>query len=413
MKAGPREAALVSIGDEILTGKVLNINLEFLGKSLLEAGIKIMKEISVPDDLSVITDTLRYVAGEFPIVFTTGGLGLTRDDLTRKAISNAFHLVLKEREELREVIKKRVESQGITFGDVHRNYLLVPLGFEPIENDVGIAPGLWGKYEGTYIAVLPGPPRELKAVFKKLLPKLKRLGSGQILYKVIRTFGLKEIEIAQILDPHLDELMPVGFYPSPFVVELRLEASGEDLKTLQENLEERSGRIKRLLGDNVYGEDEDTLEGVLGSLLREKKLTVATAESCTGGLLASLITDVSGSSDYMIGSVVAYHNRIKEQLLGVPRPVLNQHGAVSEPVAFLMAEGVKKLYQVDVGLSTTGIAGPKGGTPQKPVGLVYMGISMREKTKVIRRIFQGNRFEIKKQAALTVIDTARRMLLER
>ena len=372
MTTKSREAILVSIGDELLTGKVLNTNLQFLGRTLLDIGIKLTREITVPDNLNEIIKVLKSAVGEFPLVIITGGLGLTHDDLTRKAISVAFNLPLERREDLIGNIKAKIEHLGGTFKKMHEDYLLVPEGFEPIENERGIAPGLWGKQGDTYIAALPGPPREVRAVFEKLLPELKKLGSGRILYKVIKTFGLKEIEVSEILKPYINELMPMGLYPTQSGVEIRIEVSGRDEETLSEILRRKATKIRELLGENVYGEDGDTLEGVFGELLKELGLTVATAESCTGGLVANLITDVSGSSNYMIGSVVAYHNRIKEQLLDVPKPILEKHGAVSEPVARLMADGIRRLFNVDIGLSTTGIAGPTGGTPEKPVGLVYM-----------------------------------------
>jgi nicotinamide-nucleotide amidase len=289
---------------------------------------------------------------------------------------------------------------------------MIPEGFEPIYNDQGIAPGLFGKEGDTLIAILPGPPRELRAVFERLKDRISGLSEEVVLFKTLKTFGRKESEIVEVLEPHMDKLRPLGFYPSIYGVDIRLEARGKDRKALEEELNEKAARIKNLLGPDVYGEDDDTLEAVFGRIMRKKRLTVATAESCTGGLVANIITDVSGSSNYMIGSVVAYHNRIKEEVLGVPREILARFGAVSEPTARLMAEGVRKLYEVDLGLSTTGIAGPTGGTPQKPVGLVYMGVSLRGKTKVIKRIFKGNRLEIKRQTALNVIDLARRMLLE-
>jgi len=267
-----------------------------------------------------------------------------------------------------------------------------------------------GEVDGKKILILPGPPRELESVLDKVLDRIAGPVSERSLTRRMKTFGLRETEIYELLNPLRDVLEPLGYYPSIYGVEIEIRASG-DPGEAEDKLHFKEEKIREVLGDNVYGVDGDTLEAVLGRILREKKLTLATAESCTGGLVGNLITDVPGSSDYYLGGVVAYHNDVKMKLLGVSEATLREFGAVSEPTARQMAEGVRKLIGADVGLSTTGIAGPTGGTPEKPVGLVYMGVAMEGKTRVIKRIFRGNRLEVKKQSAYTVIDLARREIL--
>ncbi len=411
MKERPLKALHITIGDEILTGKILNSNLQFLGKSLLPLGIKLVKEVAVPDDPDSIKSILKEEIGRQELILTTGGLGLTEDDITRKAVADALGIPLVEDKKVLESIRKRLEGRGIKFKDIHRRYALIPKGFKVIPNDVGLAPGLWGSVRGTFIAILPGPPKELSSVLERLKPELRKLGKGLILFKTIKTFGLKELEVQEKLKPHLRELSPLGFYPTIRGVEIRLEAWGEREEDVKRSLDRKATLLKTLLKEDFYGEDEDSLEGVLGRLLKKFGLTIGTAESCTGGLVANLITNVSGSSEYMIGGVIAYANRIKEELLGVRRSTLKSFGAVSQNTAQEMALGIRRLLKVDVGISTTGIAGPTGGTPEKPMGLVYMGISIGTKTVVEKRIFSGNRLEVKMKSALTLLDITRRLLL--
>ena len=297
--------------------------------------------------------------------------------------------------------------------EIHDNYALVPQGFEPIPNKAGIAPGLFYHADGKTILLLPGPPREVKAVLQKIEPKFKELfGQSLVVKKTIRTFGIPEVDIQDKLKDVIDELGHVSLLPSPIGVDVVLKAMGKEEKKVREEIEKKAETVKHILGEDVYGEDDDTLEKVVGEILRRRRLRIGVAESCTGGLVSHLITNVPGSSDYFWGNVVAYDNKVKEEVLGVPSELIAHFGAVSEPVALMMAEGIRKLLHVEVGISTTGIAGPTGGTPRKPVGLVYMGISIMGRTKVFHKIFKADRLGVKEQSAYTLLDALRRELLK-
>ncbi len=405
------KAILISIGDEILSGKIVNSDFAILAAELTRRGVEVVKEITVPDRKDAIEEELKKALIAADLVITTGGLGPTPDDVTRQAVAEALGRKLVFSEQVYRGILEKLKKMGLPEKKAHRNYAYIIEGFEPIENDVGLAPGLFGEIESKKIVVLPGPPRELRSVLDKVIDKIAPMPDVITLTRRVKTFGLRETQIYELLEPHRKELEPLGYYPSIYGVEIELRATGKP-EEAKKVLDEKARRIQEILGENVYGFDDEKLEAVLGRLLRERGMTIATAESCTGGLVGNLITDIPGSSDYYLGSVVAYHNDVKEKLLGVPKVILTHFGAVSEPTAVLMAEGVRKLLNADVGISTTGIAGPTGGTPQKPVGLVYMAVALPTGTKAIKKMFSGNRLEIKRQSAYTVIDLARRELLK-
>jgi len=403
-------AVLITVGDEILGGQIVNRDFAIVSRRLSERGVSVIKEVTVPDRKEDISGEIKKALEIADLVLTSGGLGPTPDDVTREAVADALGRKLVFSKEVYDKVIRRLEEWGLSVKDAHRKYGFVIEGFEVIDNDAGLAPGMMGEVDGKKILILPGPPRELESVLDKVLDRIAGPVSERSLTRRIKTFGLRETEIYELLNPLRDVLEPLGYYPSIYGVEIEIRASG-DPGEAEEELHFKEEKIREVLGDNVYGVDGDTLEAVLGRILREKKLTLATAESCTGGLVGNLITDVPGSSDYYLGGVVAYHNDVKMKLLGVSEATLRKFGAVSELTARQMAEGVRKLIGADVGLSTTGIAGPTGGTPEKPVGLVYMAVAMEGKTRVIKRIFRGNRLEVKKQSAYTVIDLARREIL--
>ncbi len=405
------KAIVISIGDELLSGRTLNTNLKTISEFLQNLGIEILRDCTVRDDREEIVRAIQEAVRDADIVIITGGLGITPDDVTREAVARAFNRKLVFNPGLYAEIEKKMKERGVKITELHKGYGLVPEGFGTIKNDIGLAPGYYLKFDGKLVLVLPGPPHELKNVLYNASDLFKP--REKIITKTVKTFGLKESDIAERLKDVMDQLAPLGSYPIvPGMVDLKLVFKGEDEEKLKEELNKKLEILKNRIGDAIYGYDEDTLESVLGRVLRDAHMTVATAESCTGGLVANLITDVPGSSDYFKGGVVSYWNEVKNELLGVSKEILNYFGAVSEPTAVMMAEGVRKLIGTDVGLATTGIAGPTGGTPEKPVGLVYMAVSVRGKITVIKRIFKGDRLFVKKQAAYTVLDLARRKILE-
>ncbi len=407
------KAIVISVGDELLTGRTLNTNLKTIAEFLGRYGIEILRDCTVRDNQEEIVKSIKEALKDADVVIVTGGLGITVDDVTREAVAKGAGVKLIFDEKLYKEIEKKMIERGVNITEIHKNYGLVPKGFELIKNDFGLAPGYWGNLNGKILFVLPGPPHELRNVLENAAEKFSNLSPVNILVKTVKTFGLKESDIVEILKDDIKFLTPIGFYPIvPGMVDLKLTLKGEDTEKLQEEMKKKIDILKERLGDAIYGYDGDTLQSVIGKMLREKGLTIATSESCTGGLVANLITDVPGSSDYFKGGVVSYWNEVKHNVLGVSEVILRHFGAVSEPVAIMMAEGVRNLLNTDVGLSTTGIAGPTGGTPEKPVGLVYMGVSIRGNTTVIERIFKGDRLMVKKQAALTVLNLVRLKLEE-
>ena len=403
---GSKTAYVVSVGDELLLGQTVNSDLAILAQHLARFGIEVIHEETVRDDIDAIAEAVQRGLQTADWVIVTGGLGPTEDDVTREGVAKALGVKLEERPEVYESVVEKLKARGREPTEIYLRYRLVPEGFAVLPNDAGFAPGFFRKLDGKAVLVLPGPPRELRSVLAHAEPFLREMGGEPLYIITLHTFGVRESVLAEKLQPLREELGPIGYKASLFGVDLRVRG------TSPEEAERKARRIEELLGEDVYGRDEETLSSVVGKLLRERQFTIATAESCTGGLIGDTITNTPGSSDYFLGGVIAYHNRIKAELLGVPWAVLNHFGAVSEPVAVLMAEGVRELYKADVGVSDTGIAGPTGATPTKPVGLVFMGVSIRGKTSVVRRVFPGNRLEVKKQAALTVLDHLRRRLLK-
>jgi len=397
--------AVISVGSEILSGRILNRDLVLISHFLRKFGLTVTKEMTVSDEVGQIVDALKTLK-DFDFVFITGGLGPTSDDVTKKAIARFLDVDLEFSEDVLKLIKERLQDLGVEFLPVHRNYALIPQGARILRNNAGLAPGMIFSAGKTILISLPGPPREVESILPRLEGLFEKYKRGETYLKTVKTFGLRESEIYDTLKDSA-WLKKAGFYPSIYGVDIRVETQKKD------KLEKIIMEIRDKLGDHIYGYDDETLEMAFGKVLKKRKLTVSTAESCSGGLLANLITNVSGSSEYFIGGVIAYHNRIKVDFLGVSQEILRKYGAVSEPTARQMAEGVRRLFDTDLGLSTTGIAGPTGGTPQKPVGLVYMGFSFRGEVHVIKKIFKGNRLEIKKQAAYTIMDFARRYLLQK
>lgn len=405
------KAIVISVGDELLSGRTLNTNLKIISEFLRDLGMEILRNCTVRDDQEEISRAIQESMRDADITIVTGGLGITPDDVTREAVAKALNRSLVFDPDLYSEIEKKMVERGVKITELHKKYGLVPEGFGIVKNDTGLAPGYYTRIDGKLILVLPGPPHELENVLKNASFLFEK--REEIVTKTVKTFGLKESDIAERLRDVMDILSPMGSYPVvPGMVDLKLILKGPDREKLEEELNRKLKILEQRIGDAIYGYDDDTLQSVLGRILRENSMTVAVAESCTGGLVASLITDVPGSSDYFKGGVVSYWNEVKRDILGVGEEILNYFGAVSEPTAVMMAEGVRKLLKTDVGLATTGIAGPTGGTPEKPVGLVYMAVSFRGDVTVKKKVFKGDRLFVKKQAAYTILDLARRKILE-
>lgn len=418
---GPAGATgeMIFSGDELLRGDTVNTNQCYLGERLLGLGIFATHALTVTDDLAAMVQAIKDSLARRPVVLVlSGGLGPTEDDLTREAVAEALGRPLEHHEDLLEAIRARFAARGFKWGESNRKQALIPRGMTSIPL-TGTAPGFYAWHDGTLVVALPGVPWELKQMWEEWIEPVLRArpvaqgaeGAGTIQeVRRIRTFGIGESMLAEELkefDWH-DAEVSIGTraHLDGVTVILRGQASAAGVLKLSAVQE----RVVTILGGRVYSIGGEELPDIVGRMLRERGLTLAAAESCSGGLVAKRITDVAGSSDYFRGGVVAYANDVKTEVLGVPPGLLAQYGAVSEETAAALAEGVCRLLRTDCALSTTGIAGPGGGTGSKPVGLVYIGSVVNGVTTVERNVFPGQREHVRERAAYAALDLLRRRL---
>lgn len=378
--------SILTVGDEILIGQIVDTNSAWMGQQLNLAGARVVTVISVGDTMEAIHTGLREALEQGDIVLMTGGLGPTKDDITKKALAEYMGVEILFHEATYERIKKMFEVWGRPINEAHRIQSFMPANAEILTNKMGTAPGMWMEYEGKVIVSMPGVPYEMKYLMEhEVLPKLKQRFPGQpIAHRTILTVGEGESHIADQLDDFEAEL-PEGFklayLPSIAQVRLRITGTGTDVAALHRTLDEKAAILKERFADIIYGYDTDTLEGAIGTLLKERNLKLTTAESCTGGYMAHRITSVAGSSEYYVGSVIAYANAVKMQVLGVKPETLDTHGAVSEQTVIEMAEGAVKALPADIAIAISGIAGPGGGSDSKPVGLAWIAVSNGHRTQ--------------------------------
>jgi len=411
------KAYIITIGDEILLGNTLNTNAAYIGSQLFEVNIPVIKSSVIGDDNTVILNELRFATEIADIILLTGGLGPTHDDVTRKSIVDFFSTELVENQEVLEDIKTLFEKRKRKISPVNIDQAKVPKIAEVIRNQLGTAPGLWIEKDGKIYVIMPGVPYEMEAMMEStVIPKLKEIiGEGQkiTLRKMILTTGIPESTLYERLGT-LDDILQkskLAFLPNQFGVKLRISVEGEDEKELKNKIVEVEQRIRAKAGRFIYGVGDDQLEAVVGRLLMEREFKIATAESCTGGLVGNLLTNVSGSSKYFERGVICYSNAAKVEILKVNEDTLAEHGAVSMEVAMQMAEGVKATSGADIGLSTTGIMGPTGATADKPIGLVYIGYCDEKVCTAKIFHFGDNRLLNKQRTAQAALDFVRRQLL--
>jgi nicotinamide-nucleotide amidase len=411
------KAYIITIGDEILLGNTLNTNAAYIGSQLFDINIPVVKTSVIGDDNSFIMNELKYASEVADIIILTGGLGPTHDDVTRKSIVDFFNTELIESKEVLEDIKTLFEKRKRLVTDVNIDQAKVPKVAEVIRNQLGTAPGLWIERDNKIYVVMPGVPYEMQAMMDStVIPKFKeRTVDGQkiILKKMILTTGIPESTLYERLG-NIDELLQgakLAFLPNQFGVKLRLSVEGEDENELKNRLMEVEQRIRSKAGRYIYGVGDDQLEAVVGRLLLERELKIATAESCTGGLVGNMLTNVSGSSKYFERGVICYSNAAKVEILKVNEDTLAKHGAVSMEVAMQMAEGIKSTSGSDIGLATTGIMGPTGASAEKPIGLVYIGYCDEKVCTAKKFNFGDNRLLNKQRTAQAALDFVRRQLL--
>jgi nicotinamide-nucleotide amidase len=402
---------IVTIGGEILSGRTADTNFSFLARGLLAHGLACRWHTSVPDEREPLAEALENALSRADVVITTGGLGATPDDITRKLLATVLKRQLILREDLLAAIQERYERLGRKAPANLQAQALVPFGADLIENQIGLAPGLRMRTpDNRVLYALPGVPPEMERMAERfVLPEIASLAPSVRRHeRVVRTIGIPETVLSEMLASLIPPEVRVAYLPHLGMVELRLTAEGE-LREVQPLLDRIVAILRSRLGAALYAEGEGTLEEAMGMALIGRGWRVAIAESLTGGSVGAKIVRVPGASRYFVGDVVAYDNEVKTDLLGVPEPWIRDHGAVSAPVAEAMAAGVREKLGAEVGVSTTGIAGPDGGSAEKPVGLVFIGLAWPQDRAAFRRQMPGDRMMVIERTSNIALDFVRRV----
>ena len=403
---------IIAVGTELLLGEIVNTDAPMIAQGLAELGIGVYFQTVCGDNPDRLKSVLEVAKQRADLIITTGGLGPTADDLTKETIAAAFGKGLVRDEE--SMARLREHFKGRTMTQNNEKQADVPEGCTVFQNDWGTAPACAFEGEGCLVIMLPGPPRECTPLFReKVMPFLEKRRGGALCSRYVKVFGMGESEMASRLSRQMDtwENPTAAPYAKEGECLVRITAMGKDKEEAFAMTEPAVREVRQVLGDVVYGVDVDSLEQVVVQEMTARGLTLATAESCTGGLMGKRITDVPGASACYLGGVVSYQNEVKENLLGVRHETLMTKGAVSEDTACQMAEGVRKALGADIGISTTGVAGPGGGTPEKPVGLIYVGISTGDRTWAVRILRpRQSRESLRRLASSTAFDLVRRHL---
>jgi nicotinamide-nucleotide amidase len=408
-------AIIVSVGNELTSGQTVDTNSAYLSRRIAEFGICPLAHWTVGDSRRDIAEAIARASGSADVVIVSGGLGPTADDQTRQAVAEALGCELVLDEGCLARIEEFFRARGRVMGEANRIQAMAPRGAELLENKVGTAPGLFARIGEAAVFVVPGVPSEMEWMFdNQIAPRLPR-NSGVTIHRTIHTFGAGESDVGTRILDLMQKTGPVlvGTTVAAGMVSIRIISRGKTGQEAQAQSEEVAQEVKRRLGELVIGEGSQSMAARVGEMLRERRQTLATAESCTGGLLGQMITSVPGASDYYLGGVISYANRVKEQLLGVEARVIAEHGAVSEEVAGAMAHGARKLMGSDWAISITGVAGPGGSSAEKPVGLVWMALAGPGGVKTSKTLWGGTREIIRVRAALNAINMLRLELMNR
>ena len=412
-------ACIIAVGSEMLTPFRVDTNSLFITERLNTIGYDVRLKAVVADEVHELARVVEGALAWSDLIVITGGLGPTEDDVTREAVALVLEIPLDEDASIVERLRDRFAKRGMTMPEINRRQAMVPRGAGVLANANGTAPGLWLEKDGRTLVLLPGPPREMKpmleaVIAERLVPKSKSSG---LFRRVLKITGRAESDVDAQASPvytrWTTQATPISTTILAVLgqIELHLTAEASDKAAAEAVLDPAVAELQGVIGPSVYSTDGRSLETVVGDLLREHALTIAVAESCTGGLLASRLTDVPGSSDYLDRGVVCYSNPSKTDLAGVPPTTIEQHGAVSEPVAQAMAEGIKSRAGTRIGVGITGIAGPGGGTPEKPVGTVAVAVAVDDEIRVRTFQFIGSREMVKFQATQSALNMTRLMVL--
>ena len=407
-------AILISTGDELTCGRTIDTNSAWLAEKLLAMGIPTVSHHTVGDDAAEIASVIRAAAGRSEIVLVTGGLGPTPDDLTRQGLADVLGAELVLDEKCLAKIEVFFRRRGRRMVWANRKQAMIPKGASPIDNEIGTAPGIMARAGESLVICMPGPPAEMHAMFESSVIAILPPSQLAVAVKVVRIFGLGESDLSEAIGDLLADRegdVIVGTTASGGMISLTITATADSETAAVALAARTSDELTARLGPVVIGTGPETLGSVVANLLLSRKQTLSLAESCTGGLLGEMITSLSGASGYFLGSAVCYANTAKRDILGVPREMLDDCGAVSEPVAREMARGARDRFDSDWALSLTGIAGPAGGSPDKPVGLVFIGLAGPNTNRVFRHVFASSREQIRQRAAVTALNHLRVALL--
>ena len=408
-------AELLTIGDEILYGQITDTNSQWLASTLAGIGIKVVRRTSVGDVEADILKAVDEARNRAQVILLTGGLGPTNDDLTKPCLARYFHCGMRLNEEALVEVTEFFKSRGRELTETNRRQAELPEACEKITNRSGTAPGMWFDRDDVVLVSMPGVPHEMKTMMtEQVVPRLKkRFVLPVILHTMIRTAGIGESFLADKIkewEADLPRHIRLAYLPNLGMVRLRLTGTGNDETVLRRELEEQKTRVIPLIRDHVYSLKDESLEFAVGEMLRERKLTLSVAESCTGGYLSHLITSIPGSSEYFLGSMIPYAYEIKMRQLGVRPETLEKYGAVSEETISEMAAMVRARFSTDIGVATSGIAGPGGATPEKPVGTVWIAYSDKHKTVTRKLQLSKDRMLNIQLASVAVLNLIRQHL---
>lgn len=410
-------AAILTIGEEILIGQIVDTNSAWMATELNNIGVSVRRIVSISDSLEEIKSTVNELFNEYEIVLVTGGLGPTNDDITKHALCELFNAELIVHKPTLDHVAGIFAQRGLPLTELNAKQAEEPNNCEVLFNPKGTAPAMLFRNGEKILVSMPGVPFEMKAIMElHVIPEIKSKNSTRVVYhKNIQTFGLPESFLAERIstwEQNLPENTSLAYLPSPNAIRLRLSTTGTNISLIKNNVQLQIEKLKSIIPDNIFGFDDDTMAIVVARLLIEKSAKVAVAESCTGGTIAQLLTENSGSSEYFVGGVVAYSNTIKVEQLKVSIADIEKYGAVSQQVVEAMAKNVRSIFKSDYAIATSGIAGPTGATQGKPVGTVWIAISTPQGTVSEMHTFGGDRYRNILRSSVTALNMLRRILLE-
>lgn len=405
------KAEIISVGTELILGTTLNTNTYYITQKLSEHGVDVLFHTSIVDDKKLLHDVINISLNRADLIIFTGGLGPTVDDLTKEVVSETLGLPLQLNLDLKKDIEDYFSKSNRTMPPNNIKQAYIPKGSKFLKNEIGTAPGIYIEYNSKIIILLPGPPREMKTMLDNYaMPLIKEDNTTMV--KTINTIGIGESQLEMILrNINIENTnSTIATYAKEGRVDIKIVSSGKDSKKVESELLEIVSKIEEEIPEFIYSYDDTPIEEIVYEKLRGKNMKIAFCESCTGGLISSRFTKIPGVSEVFDRGIVSYSNQSKVEELGVAESLINKYGAVSQEVALAMAEGLLKKSNVDIALSTTGIAGPTGDTENKPIGLVYIGIALKDHSYVIESVFNGNRNSIQNRTTLKAFDELRKLL---